>query len=85
MRSRIERRGRSVAAKVIDTICLFTLSLIHKQLPGATTSPPRTAHEALLRLSDAEILVERPLLRRKKGRPCRMFAATELIDLLSNQ
>jgi predicted ArsR family transcriptional regulator len=46
---------------------------------------PQTAHEALLRLSEAEILVERPLSRRKKGRPRRVFAATELIDLLSAQ
>jgi len=38
----------------------------------ALVTPP-TAHEALLRLSEAEILVERPLSRRKKGRPRRVF------------
>ena len=44
----------------------------------------RSAHEALTRLSEAEILVvEHPLSRRRKGRPRRVFAAQPLIDLLS--
>jgi predicted ArsR family transcriptional regulator len=46
---------------------------------------PQTAHEALFRLSEAGVLVERPLSRRKKGRPRRIFAAAELIDLLSDR
>jgi predicted ArsR family transcriptional regulator len=46
---------------------------------------PQTAHEALLRLTEAGVLVERPLSRRKKGRPRRVFAAAELIDLLSDR
>lgn len=34
---------------------------------------------------EAGLEAERPLSRRKRGRPRRVFAATELIDLLSNQ
>lgn len=81
MRSRIETRGRSVAAKVIDDLPLHPLvdTQTVAERYGVT---PQTAHEALLRLSEVEILVERPLSRRKKGRPRRVFAATELIDLL---
>lgn len=83
-RSRVETRGRSVAAKVIDDLPL------HPVVDTQTVAErygvaPQTAHEALLRLSEAEILVNRPLSRRKKGRPRRVFAATELIDLLSDQ
>lgn len=84
MRSRIETRGRSVAAKVIDDLP------VHPVVDTQTVAErydvtKQTAHEALLRLSEAEILVERPLSRRKKGRPRRVFAATELIDLLSSR
>ena len=84
MRSRIETRGRSVAARVIDDLPLHPV-VDTQTVAERYDVTPQTAHEALLRLSDAEILVERPLSRRKKGRPRRVFAATELIDLLSNQ
>jgi predicted ArsR family transcriptional regulator len=75
---------RSVAAKVIDDLPLHPIvdTQTVAERHGVT---PQTAHEALLRLSEAEILFERPLSRRKKGRPRRVFAATELIDLLSDQ
>jgi hypothetical protein len=84
MRGRIETRGRSVAARVVDDLP------IHPVVDTQTVAErydvaPQTAHEALLRLSEAEILVERRLSRRKKGRPRRVFAATELIDLLNDQ
>ncbi len=84
MRGRIETRGRSVAAKVIDDLPLHPVVDTQKVAERYDVAP-QTAHEALLRLSEAEILEERPLSRRKKGRPRRVFAATELIDLLSNQ
>lgn len=83
-RSRVETRGRSVAAKLIDDLPLHPVvdTQTVAERYGVT---PQTAHEALLRLSEAEILVERPLSRRRKGRPRRVLAATELIDLLSDQ
>jgi hypothetical protein len=83
MRGPIETRGRSVAASVIDDLPLHPV--VDTQTVALRYNTPQTAHEALLRLSEAEILVERPLSRRKKGRPRRVFAATELIDLLSHQ
>ena len=84
LRSRVETRGRSVAAKVLDDLPLHPVvdTQTVAERYGVT---PQTAHEALVRLSEAEILVERPLSRRKRGRPRRVFAATELIDLLSDQ
>jgi Fic family protein len=84
MRGRIETRGRSVAARVIDDLPLHPV-VDTQTVAERYDVAPQTAHEALLRLSEAEVLVERPLSRRKKGRPRRVFAATELIDLLSNQ
>jgi Fic family protein len=84
MRGRIETRGRSVAARVIDDLPLHPV-VDTQTVAQRYDVTPQTAHEALLRLSEAEILVERPLSRRKKGRPRRVFAATELIDLISNQ
>jgi Fic family protein len=84
MRGRIETRGRSVAAKVIDDLPLHPV-VDTQTVAERYDVAPQTAHEALLRLSEAKVLVERPLSRRKKGRPRRVFAGTELIDLLSNQ
>ncbi|MEA1902045.1 MAG: hypothetical protein U9N56_00805, partial [Actinomycetota bacterium] len=46
---------------------------------------PQTAHTALVRLADVGILTERSFARRRKGRPRRVFAATELIELLTDQ
>ena len=81
LRSRVETRGRSVAALVIED--LPTYPVVDTQTVAERYDvAPQTAHEALLRLSDAEVLVERPFSRRKKGRPLRVFAATELVDLL---
>lgn len=82
MRTRIDTRGRSVAARVIDDLP------VHPLVDAQTVSQrygvaAQTAREALLRLSDVAVIVERPLSRRRKGRPRRVFAATELIDLLA--
>ncbi|MGB8360562.1 MAG: Fic family protein [Acidimicrobiia bacterium] len=84
LRTRIETRGRSVAARVIDDLPRHPV-VDTQTVAERYDVTPQTAHEALLRLSEAEILVERPLSRRKKGRPRRVFAATELVDLLSAQ
>lgn len=81
MRSRIETRGRSVAVKVMEDLPLHPV-VDTQTVAQRYDVTPQTAHEALLRLTNAEILVERPLSRRKRGRPRRVFAATELIDLL---
>lgn len=43
---------------------------------------PQSSHAALLRLERAAILSERPFAPRRKGRPRRMLAAVELIELL---
>lgn len=84
MRGRIATRGRSVAARVIDDLPLHPI-VDTQTVAERYDVTPQTAHEALIRLAEGEILFERPLSRRKKGRPRRVFAATELIDLLSNQ
>ena len=83
-RSRIETRGRSVTAKVIDDLpdhpIVDTPSVARRY-----EVTPQTAHAALVRLADAGILTERSFSRRKKGRPRRVFAPTELIDLLGSR
>ncbi|CAN5744036.1 hypothetical protein BH23ACT5_BH23ACT5_21620 [soil metagenome] len=84
LRSRVETRGRSVAAKVIDDLPAHPV-VDTQTVAERYDVTPQTAHEALVRLSEAHVLVERPLSRRRKGRPRRVFAAIELIDLLSNR
>lgn len=84
LRSRVETRGRSVAAMVIDDIADHPI-VDTQTVAERYEVTPQTAHEALLRLSEAGVLVERPLSRRRKGRPRRVFAAAELIDLLGDR
>lgn len=84
LRGRIKTRGRSVAARVIDDLPLHPV-VDTQTVAGRYGVAPQTAHEALVRLADAEVLVERSLSRRRKGRPRRVFAATELIDLIGGQ
>jgi predicted ArsR family transcriptional regulator len=84
LRSRVETRGRSVAAMVIDDLAAHPV-VDTQTVAERYEVTPQTAHEALLRLSEAGVLVERPLSRRRKGRPRRVFAAAELIDLLSDR
>lgn len=83
-RTLVETRGRSVTAMVIDD--LPTHSVVDTpSIAERYNVTSQTAHEALVRLAEAGIVVERSFSRRKKGRPRRVFAATELIDLLSTQ
>lgn len=81
---RLETRGRSVTARIIDDLpthpIVDTPSVAERY--GVT---PQTAHTALVRLTHAGILTERSFARRRKGRPRRVFAATELIGLLADQ
>ena len=83
-RGRLETRGRSVTARVIDDLPdhpIVDTPSVAKRFEVT----PQTAHTALIRLAEAGVLTERSLARRRKGRPRRVFAATELIGLLANQ
>jgi len=75
-RSRVQTRGRSVTAMVIDNLpthpIVDTPSSAHRYDVTA-----QTAHEALVRLAEAGIRVDRSFSHRKKGRPRRVFAAAE--------
>lgn len=78
---RIETRGASVAFRVIE-------DLVHHPLVDTPSVAerygvtPQSAHGALVRLEEAGVVEQRSFSRRRKGRPRRVFAATELIDLL---
>lgn len=78
----IDTRGESVTTRVIDDLpqhpIVDTQSVAARY--GVT---PQSAHSALVRLEGAGILSERAFARRRKGRPRRAFAATELVDLLA--
>ncbi len=79
--SRVQTRGESVTARIIDDLPQHPIAdsqTVAKRY-GVT---PQSAHAALQRLEEAGILRERNFARRRKGRPRRAFAATELIDLL---
>ena len=78
---RVDTRGESVTARIIDDLPerpILDSQAVAKYY-GVT---PQSAHAALLRLEEAGILRERDFARRRRGRPRRAFAATELIDLL---
>ncbi|MEX1124154.1 MAG: Fic family protein [Acidimicrobiia bacterium] len=82
-RGRIDTRGESVTARVIDDLphrpILDTQSVAERY--GVT---PQTAHAALIRLEEAGIVSEWAFARRRQGRPRRAFTATELVDLLAD-
>jgi hypothetical protein len=82
-RARIATRGRSVTARVIDDLpdhpVVDTPSVARRY--GVT---PQTAHTALVRLVVSGVLTERPFSRRRRGRPRRVFAPPELIDMLGS-
>jgi DNA-binding transcriptional ArsR family regulator len=83
-RSRVETRGRSITALVIEDLPRHPIV----DTPSVSMRyevTPQSAHSALLRLAEAGIVEERPLARRRKGRPRRVFAARELIDVLGSQ
>lgn len=79
---RIETRGESVTVRVIDD--LPEHPIVDSQAVAARYGvTPQSAHAALVRLEEAGVLSERAFARRRKGRPRRMFAAVELIDLFA--
>lgn len=81
LRNRIDTRGESVTARVIADLPQHPI--VDSQAVAARYGvTPQSAHAALLRLEDAGILRQRAFARRRKGRPRKAFAATELIDLL---
>ncbi len=81
-RSRLSTRGRSVTARVIDDLPEHPI-VDTRAVAQRYKVTPQTAHSALVRLEEAGILSERPFARRRRGRPRRAFAATDLIDLLA--
>ena len=83
-RTRLVTRGRSVTARVIDDLPEHPI-VDTRAVAERYNVTPQTAHSALVRLADARILGERSFARRRKGRPRRVFAAAELIELLAYQ
>ena len=81
--NRVDTRGESVTVRVIDDLPGHPIvdSQSAAERYGVT---PQSARTTLLRLEAAGILSERPFARRRKGRPRRAFAATELIELMSD-
>jgi Fic family protein len=80
-RRRVETRGKSVTAMVLDDLPTHPI-VDTPSVSGRYEVTPQTAHSALVRLAEAGVLTEQSFARRKKGRPRRVFAATELMDLL---
>lgn len=82
-RNRVDTRGESVTVRMIEDLPSHPIvdSQSVAERYGVT---PQSAHTALLRLANAGILSERPFARHRKGRPRRAFAATELIELMSD-
>ena len=81
-KSRVDTRGESVTARLIED--LPDHPIVDSQAVAVRYGvTPQSAHAALLRLEVAGILSERAFARRRKGRPRRILAATELIDLLA--
>ena len=80
----LETRGRSVTVRVIDDLPTHPI-VDTPSVAGRYGVTPQTAHTALLRLVKAGVLTERSFARRRKGRPRRVFASTELIGLLASQ
>lgn len=82
-RSRLATRGRSVTARVIDDLpdhpVVDTPSVAQRY-----DVTPQTAHAALVRLVESGVLTERPFSRRRRGRPRRVFAPPELMELLGS-
>ena len=81
-RTRLNTRGQSVTARVIDDLAEHPI-VDTRSVAKRYKVTPQTAHASLIRLAEAGILGERSFAGRRKGRPRRIFAATELIDLLA--
>jgi Fic family protein len=81
-RTRVDTRGESVTVRVIEDLPDYPI-VDSQTVASRYEVAPQSAHAALVRLEAAGILSERAFARRRKGRPRRMLAATELIDLLA--
>ncbi|MGI8517110.1 MAG: hypothetical protein ACR2ME_02025 [Acidimicrobiia bacterium] len=82
MRNRIDTRGESVTARVITDLSQHPI--VDSQAVAASYAvTSQSAHAALLRLEKAGILHHRAFARRRKGRPRKAFAATELMTCLA--
>ena len=81
-KARIDTRGESVTLRVIEDLPDYPI--VDSQAVATRYGvAPQSAHAALARLEEAGVLSERAFARRRRGRPRRMLAATELIDLLA--
>jgi Fic family protein len=80
--ARVETRGESVTVRVVEDLPDHPI-VDTQTVANRYGVAPQSAHAALVRLEAAGILSERAFARRRKGRPRRMLAATELIDLLA--
>jgi len=80
--ARVDTRGESVTARVIEDLPEYPI-VDSQAVANRYGVAPQSAHAALVRLEEAGILSERAFARRRRGRPRRMLAATELIDLLA--
>jgi ribosomal protein S25 len=81
-KTRVDTRGESVTVRVIEDLPDYPI-VDSQTVAGRYGVAAQSAHAALVRLETAGILSERAFARRRKGRPRRMLAATELIELLA--
>ncbi len=81
-RTRVDTRGESVTVRVIEDLPNHPI-VDSQSVASRYGVAAQSAHAALVRLETAGILSERAFARRRKGRPRRMLAATELIELLA--
>ncbi|HEX9866213.1 MAG TPA: Fic family protein [Acidimicrobiia bacterium] len=80
--ARVDTRGESVTVRVIEDLPEYPI-VDSQAVASRYGVAPQSAHAALVRLEEAGVLSERAFARRRRGRPRRMLAATELIDLLA--
>jgi Fic family protein len=81
-KARIDTRGESVTVRVIEDLPDHPI-VDSQTVASRYVVAPQSAHAALVRLEAAGILSEQAFARRRKGRPRRLLAATELMDLLA--
>lgn len=81
-KARVDTRGESVTIRVIEDLPEYPI-VDSQAVARRYGVAPQSAHAALARLEEAGVLSERAFARRRRGRPRRLLAATELIDLLA--